>query len=262
MEFIDAETNSIDEEKSRMFSAVLYKRGFKFPAKSIDGLPTTRKSCDEGYFVTDSQEQVFHLKMIKGKPYVKKVSIPEGLKFKAIRCVDFKNKHYYAYLFSAENELYILTQYDYQLVKFPVENINPDSSEIRIYSDLFNFNIISTGHGFMKSDVLDRDYNFVDKYTESWPVREERIEGKIAQFLFTDEITLTDRNSNFIKFEVHPNTSFNWMYLVLLLLAVQIFTIKRRHEKLKKHIIDLIIIALTGIFGFIAVNFFPNKFFD
>ncbi len=259
MEFIDAETNKIDEAKSRMFSAVLYKRGFKFPAKSINGLPTTRKSCDEGYFVTDSENQLFHVKMIKGKPFVKKVDLPGKLVFKAIQCVDFKNKHYYAYLFSTTNDLYILTQYDYQLVKFPVENIDPDINEIRIYSDLFNFNIISTGNGFMKSDVLDSDYNFVDQYSETWPVREERIEGKVAQFLFTDEITIANRNSKFVKFRINPNQSFNWVFLSLLLVVVQFFILKSRSEKLKHHVIDLIIIATTGIYGFIAVNFFPNK---
>ncbi len=262
MEFIDAETNSIDEEKSRMFSAVLYKRGFEFPAKSIDGLPTTRKSCDEGYLITDSKNQLFHVKMIKAKPFVEKVNLPENLKFKTIKCVDFKNKHYYAYLFSTDNELYILTQYDYQLVKFPVENINPDLTEIRIYSDLLNFNIISTGNGFMKSDVLDRNYKFIDHYTESWPVKDERIEGKIAQFIFPAEIAITDRNSKFIKFNLNPNKSFSWVILSVILLIVQFYILTRRNEKLKKHIIDLVIIAITGIFGFIAVNFFPNKFFD
>ena len=52
MEFVDAQNNKVDEEKSQMFSAVLFKRGFKFPATSINGLPTTRKSCDEGYLLS------------------------------------------------------------------------------------------------------------------------------------------------------------------------------------------------------------------
>ena len=92
MEFIDAKTNKILEEKSRMFSAVLYNRGFKFPAKSINGIPTTRKSCDEGYLVIDSADQLFHVKMEKGVPFVRKVELPEGMKFKTIECVDFSDK--------------------------------------------------------------------------------------------------------------------------------------------------------------------------
>ncbi len=262
MEFINAESNKANEEKSQMFSAVLFKRGFKFPAKSINGLPTTRKSCDEGYLVIDSDDQLFHIKMVEAKPFVEKIELPNGLKFKAIQCVDFKNKHYYAYLFSTDNQLYILSQYDYELTKLPVENINPDINEIRIYSDFLNFNIISKGDGNIKSTVLDRDYNLVDTYYETWKVRDERTEGKVAQFLFPAQIKMTNKNSGFIKFFFEPNKSFNWLILSLLFVVAHFIILKKRKEKLAKHIIDFCIIALTGVFGFIAVNFFPNKFFD
>ncbi|WP_297089609.1 DUF4857 domain-containing protein [uncultured Draconibacterium sp.] len=261
MEFIDAESNKIDEEKSRMFSAVLYKRGFKFPAKSINGLPTTRKSCDEGYLIVDSEDQLFHLKMIKGEPFVKKVEIPDGLKFRWISCVDFKDKFYYAYLFSTDNEVYVLTQYDYMLVKLDVENINPEENEIRIYGDLFNYNIISTGEGEITSQVLNKDYKKVDEYKESWPVRDERSEGKVAQFIFPAQLKMRDSNSSFVRFFFEANKSFNWIILSLLLMLVQFFIIRKRKENIKNQLVDFAIIAATGIFGFIAVNFFPNKFF-
>lgn len=262
MEFIDAETNKIDEEKSRMFSAVLYKRGFKFPAKSINGLPTTRKSCDEGYLVIDSEDQLFHVKLIQGKPFVKKVNVPNTLKFKSIRCVDFKNKLYYAYLFSTDNQVYILTQYDYELIKFPVEDLDPEINEIRIYGDLLNYNVICTGDGFVKSTVLNSNYNKINEYSETWLVRDERLEGKIAQFLFPAQITMTDSKSGFVKFFFEINQSINWFILSLLFIIVHFLILKRRKVKFLKHFIDFGIIAITGVFGFIAVNFFPNKFFD
>ncbi len=261
MEFIDAKSNNVDEEKSRMFSAVLYKRGFKFPAKSINGIPTTRKSCDEGYLVLDSEDQLFHVKLVKSLPFVEKVELPDGLKFRSINCVDFKDKFYYAYLFSTENEVYILTQYDYQLVKLDVENINPAENEIRIYGDLFNYNIISIAEGSVSSQILDKDYKKVNKYEESWPVRDERIEGKVAQFLFPAQLKMTDSNSSFVRFFFDANNSFNWIILSLFLLAAQFMIIRKRKENIKNQLVDFGIIAITGIFGFIAVNFFPNKFF-
>ncbi|MCY1719161.1 DUF4857 domain-containing protein [Prolixibacteraceae bacterium Z1-6] len=261
MEFIDAESNKVDEEKSRMFSAVLYKRGFKFPAKSINGLPTTRKSCDEGYLVIDSADQLFHIKLVKGLPFVEKAELPEGLKFRSINCVDFKDKFYYAYLFSTDNHVYVLTQYDYQLVKLDVENINPEENEIRIYGDLFNYNVISTGEGEITSQVLDKDYNKVNEYNEIWPVRDERKEGKVAQLLFPAQLKMTNSNSSYVRFFFEANKSFNWIFLSLLLMATQFMIIRKRKENIKNQLVDLGIIAVTGIFGFIAVNFFPNKFF-
>ena len=262
MEFIDAATNKINEQKSRMFSALLYKRGFQFPATTIEGIPTTRKSCDEGYLVIDSANQLFHIKMIKSKPYVKKIDTPNNLTFKTIRCVDFKNKRYYAYLFSTDNHIYILTQYDYQLIKFPIENLNPQVAEIKIYSDLFNFNVIAITDGQIRVTALNHDYQKVDEYTETWPVRNQRTEGKIAQFLFPAQITLTNKTSGFVKFFLAPAKSFNWLFISLLLTVIQFILIKRRGQKTTKHILDFAIIALTGIYGFIAVNIFINKFFD
>ncbi len=262
MEFIVAGTNKIDEEKSRMFSAVLFKRGFKFPAKSINGLPTTRKSCDEGYLVIDSEDQLFHVKLIKGKPFVEKVNVPNGLKFKFISCVDFKNKLYYAYLFSSDNHVYILTQYDYELVKFPVDDLDPEIDEIRIYGNLLNYNVICTGDGFIKSTVLNPDYNKVDEYSETWLVRDKRLEGKIAQFLFPAQITMTDSKSGFVNFFFELNRTINGLVLSLIFIIIHFLILKRRREKLSKHFIDLGLISITGVFGFIAVHFFPNKFFD
>ncbi|MBN1821327.1 MAG: DUF4857 domain-containing protein [Prolixibacteraceae bacterium] len=261
MEFVDANTNKILEEKSRMFSAVLYNRGFDFPAKSINGIPTTRKSIDEGYLVIDSEDQLFHVKMIKGKPFVEKVEIPEGLKFKHISCVDFRNKRYYAYLFSEENDLYILTQDDYVLKKLPVDGLIPEEQEIKIYADYFHYNIISDGEGYMRSQILDADFNPVDEYSETWPVKMERTEGKIYKFLFPGELSLSNSNSNYNAFFLNLNKSINWLVLSLILIVIQFFIIKRRNEKFKNQIVDFTAILFTGIFGFLAVNIFPNKFF-
>ncbi len=262
MEFIDANSNSINEEKSRMFSAVLYKRGFQFPATSINGIPTTLKSCDEGYLVTDAANQLFHVKMVKAKPFVRKVELPEGLRFKSIQCVDFDDKLYYAYLFSEDNHLYVLTQYDYLLEPFPENDIDPDRYEIRIYGDLLNFNLLVQGDGFVRSHVFDRDKKLMDEYSESWPVQEMRTEGKIAATLFPAQLKMTDSKSSYLNFYLQLSKGFNWLISSLLLAVAQVVNIRKRKASLKNQALDIVIICITGIFGFLAVNFFPNRFFN
>ncbi|MFV0593302.1 MAG: DUF4857 domain-containing protein [Draconibacterium sp.] len=261
MEFINAKTNQIDEEKSRMFSAVLYHRGFQFPATSINGIPSTLKSCDEGYLVIDSADQLFHVKMVKGKPFVRKVDVPEGLKFKTIQCVDDNDKLYYAYLFSEDNHIYALTQYDYLLERFPVGDVNPDVYEIRIYGDLLNYNITILGEGFVRSHIFDRDLNPLTEYSESWPVQQERKEGKIAGALFPVQLSMTNDKSSFVNFYFKTGNSFYWLIISFLLAFTQYIIIRKRKEKLQNQFLDLVIICISGIFGFFAVNIFPNKFF-
>lgn len=262
MEFVDAKTNKIEEKKSIMFTIVLQNREFAFPAKIIAGLPTTRKSCDEGYLVTDSNGDLYHVKMVEGEPYVVKVEKPEGLVFKKIDCVDFSNKMYYAYLYSTNNEVFILTQEDYELEKLPVEGFDLEDCELRIYGDLFNYNVIISGNDFVKVIVLDDLFNKVDEYKETWLPREKRTEGKVFSTLFPAQIRLTDRNSNFIDFYFQASKGWSWIIISLVLIGVQFFLISRRKSKLKRNVIDLILILFTGIYGFIAVNIFPNKFYS
>jgi hypothetical protein len=261
VDFIDARTNKILEEKSRLFSAALYNKGFAFPAEKIAGIPTTRKSCDEGYLIIDSKDQLFHLKMIKGNPFVKKVVLPDGLKFRHISCVDFKDKKYYAYLYDTEGDIYILTQDDYEIIKFPVGNFHPESEELKIYGDLFNYNIIITGEGFIRVVALDKEYLKVKEYNETWPVRAETKSGKLFASLFPAQISLTDGNSNFINFYLTLSKGLKWLIVSFVLMIVH-FILARRRGKMIRHIPDFGIILVTGIYGFIAVNVFPNKFFD
>ncbi len=55
---------------------------------------------------------------------------------------------------------------------------------------------------------------------------------------------------------------FKWLFLHVLLIITQVFVIRKKGLMIGKNIIDLAIIGVTGIFGFIGVNFFQNKFFD
>jgi len=262
MEFVDAATNKVIEEKTRMFTAVLQKRGFRFPAKVIEGIPTTRKSCDEGYIVVDGNDMLYHVKMAQGKPYVKKIDLPEGLKFKFIGCVDFKDKKYYCYLFSEDNELYVLTQDEYELIKWSVEGLNPENEEIRIYGDFFNYNVIQVGKNYMKNTVLDKDYKKVDKYSSSWLKRSDTFQGKVFSYIFPAEINLEYKYSSFNDFYFNRSKGINWIILNAIFLMIHVVIIRKRRAIIKNHIIDLAIIFITGIYGFIAINIFPNKFYD
>ena len=263
IDFINSNTNKIDEEKSQLFSAALFQKGFKFPAKQIAGIPTTRKSCDEGYLIVDSVNKLFHLKMMEGLPYVYAVDLPENLTFKHISCVDNKDKRDYAYLFSENNEIYVLTQDEYELIKLPVSDFQAETCELKIYADLFNINIIIEDDSHLKVITLDyNSYEVVDTYNEDWKSRNDRPEGKAFSCLFPAQLSMTNPNTNFINFYWTLSGGYGWILFNLVLLIIHFIIIRRRNVKLKGQITDLILVAITGIFGFLAVNTFPNKFLD
>lgn len=259
VDFITAKDNTINEEKSRLFSAALYQKGFKFPAKIIAGIPTTRKSCDEGYLLVDSEAQVFHLKMMLGRPFVVKIKKPNELKFKHIDCVDFKDKRYYAYLFSENNEIFVLTQDDYKLIKLPIDGFCAETCKLKILGDFFNYNITIEKEGSLVTYALDKDFKIIDKYEENWLKKSERVEGKVFASIFPAQLSLENPNSKFIDFYIDFSTGFVWIFVNIILFITQLVIIKRRGVELKNHFFDLIIISVTGILGFIPVNIFPNK---
>ncbi len=262
MEFVDAAGNIINEEKTALFTGALQHFGFDFPAKMIEGIPTTRKSCDEGYFVIDNSDQLFQIKMEEGMPYVYKAENPDGILFNYIAPVDFKNKLFYCYLIGQDNSIYILTQDDYEIQRMPVEGFNADNQELRIYGDLFNYNVIMMAEDYVKVDVLDTKFKKVDEYLKTWDNRYLRPEGTAFAFIFPAQLNLTDKYSSFINFYFHINKGFNWLILNIVLILAHFLIIRRRNELPKYHIVDFGIILITGIFGFMAVNIFPHKHFD
>lgn len=259
MEFINAKTNKINEEKSRQFSALLYNKGFDFPAKQIAGIPTTRKTNDEGYLVTDSKDQLFHIKLVKSYPYVRQVIIPENLTFKHISCVDNKDKKYYAYLIGNNNLIYILTIDDYQLIEWPIYNYTPEQDILSITSDYFHYLVTLSSDNRIICKALDKNYKEIDNYSHEWSPANKHITNKISTAIFPFKIDMHNEKSLFIKFYTTSPMGLTWLIINLILSMIHLLTIHYKKKESKKSILDLAIIAATGIYGFIAINMFPDN---
>lgn len=80
IEFIDMATNTILEKKSEIFTQAMKKKDFRFPVRCIGGNPTVKKEYDEGYFLTDSDHRLFHLKQLRGRPYFRPSPYPRESK--------------------------------------------------------------------------------------------------------------------------------------------------------------------------------------
>ena len=89
IEFIDMATNSVKEDKSLQFTEAMTKKDFRFPATEIVGNPTVKKEYDEGYLLLDADRRLFHLKQVKGRPYVRAITLPEGLTLEHLYLTEF-----------------------------------------------------------------------------------------------------------------------------------------------------------------------------
>jgi len=258
MEFIDAGTNRINPELTRKFTAALASHGFQFPSRIIAGYPNVRKPFDEGYFVVDSSGQLFHIKKVKGQPYCKKIAVPSALKIQSLFIKENRVRDFYGLVFTAAQQIYLITYDDYKLLKLPVENFDYRTDIFRMMGNIFFRNISIIKENGIQALVTDKDYQLIDSYEKTWKTRYQRTPGIVANFLFPFSIQLTRNHTT----RVAPYFRLsNWTCLVgigfFFLLTIVILVWKKR--RLYNYRFDLLLVLLTGIFGFIAVQILDRE---
>ena len=142
LEFIDCETNTINRAKSLSFSRELTKHGFTFPVQLIWGNGMTRKDYDNGFLLTDSNNRLFQLKMVKGTPWVREIK-NEELKIKnyiQVFTLEPANRQLIGLVVDDAYKLYAVRA-NGELAHIGIDAYNPQDMQITITGDLFHWTI-------------------------------------------------------------------------------------------------------------------------
>jgi len=252
-QFIHSATNSVLPELSKLFNDELVKKGFHFPARGIFGNPTTRKPFDEGYFIIDNEGYLFHLKRVKNKPYVSKVTLPSDIKVQYVYMRENNLKEFYALMVSEDNRLFLITYDNYKIIELPSEGYDRTNFRLTFKGNLLYREVSFTNQNSIKTIVTDRNYKVIDTYYDKWESNEESTVGIISKSIFPFSISFEDRNNSFIDF-YFETSGFNYLFgnIIALLLGLVLFSTKFKRKTSTK-IIDLIIILATGVYGLVAV---------
>ena len=140
LEFIDCETNTINKAKSLSFSRELTKHGFTFPVQLIWGNGTTRKDYDNGFLLTDQNERLYQLKMVKGTPWVREIATDNACGWKQVFTVEPSNRKLIGLVVSNDDRLYVVTKGG-KTVLVGIDAYDPQSMQITITGDLFHWTI-------------------------------------------------------------------------------------------------------------------------
>lgn len=141
IDFIDMATNSINPEKSLLFTEAMKKKGFHFPATEIAGNPVVKKEYDEGYLLLDANRRLFHLKQVKGRPYVRAIALPKGLAPKHLYLTEFRSRKTLAFMTDVDNAFYVLNNRTYEVVKTGVPVFNPETDALTIVGNMFDWTV-------------------------------------------------------------------------------------------------------------------------
>lgn len=142
LEFVDCETNTVNKAKSLSFSRELTKHGFVFPVRCIWGNGTTRKDYDNGFLLTDQNERLFQLKMVKGTPWVREIK-NEELKIKKyiqVFTLEPANRKWIGLVVDDAYQLYVVRS-NGELAHVGIDAYDPQTMQITIVGDLFHWTI-------------------------------------------------------------------------------------------------------------------------
>lgn len=256
MEFIDAASNAVREDLSALFTDTLRARGFRFPARQIAGNPTTRKAFDEGYFVVDDAGVVFHIKMVRGEPFCVRTDIPSTPAIRRMFIAETSLRESYGLLVAADGSVSLISYDNYRLIRLPLEGYDPATCALFFNGDLFFRTITVQGEGWLTTVVTDRDYRVVDTYREEWQTRTDKTVGTVAAALFPFAIHLMDGDSAFVDLYTTLG-SVHALWVILLSIVLLFVSLRVRGLRPGNHLPDIILVAVSGIFGLVAVHMIP-----
>lgn len=249
IQFIDMETNSINSKKSALFQKVFDQKGVQLPIKVIGGDPNARKEYDEGYFFTDSRNQLFHLKQMVGQPYLKKIEIDPAIIVDQIFITEFSDRASFAFISDLEHDFYVLTAPSYQLVKTAIPSFNPKEDGIMIMGNLFDWNVKITNEESITNYALNkRDFSLMQTFSTS--LQTTKWEA-MSKYIFPFELKFTSYlNKYFTPYFIN----FSIVALLLNSLLMLVFiALKWRKMKLGAIIASSVCIVAGGLFSFVPL---------
>lgn len=258
IEFIDAQSNAVDQDKSARFQRELEKRGFEFPAQWAVGDASTRKSYDEGYFTLDNNGDLFHIKMVNGRPFVKNTQISGAVDGVALFAPYYpSNKRFYGYVVADGGEMFMLGSDDaggYVTTKLDIGTIDMEREQVVVMGNIlyWTISVQSDSHRryyALKSDDLTAIATHrIDKRQNLW--------DSVSSYLMPFTIAFKANNSEYI----YPRVAYaGWKALVVsFILALLVVFVLCSKESIEVRLFKFVLVALSGIAGLIAIAILPK----
>lgn len=247
LEFIDTESNEVVTDKSARFTRALEDRGFSFPARRIFGNPTTLKPFDEGYFITDAKGALFHLKMVKGSPWVKNTGLAPASGIRYIGVEEDPRREFYGLMIEGDGTASLLACDTYTPIALPMKGYDPDTMSLTINCDLLKRSFVMKDKKAIRVWVTDRNYRLVDSHVHAL---EGKKGGETLKRLFPLRIIRGRSETEFalLDFSWSPQ---GWMVSLASLAVLLGWRLKRR--RLMHHPEDIVLVLFTGACGLLAV---------
>lgn len=253
IEFIDTGTNSVDAEKSGKFQKELEKKGYAFPTRWAAGNPNTKKAYDEGYFCLDANGQLFHLKMVNGRPYIRNTGIGDTIDIAWFSTLEVADKRFYGFLFSKQGEVFIVQNEggDYSTLPLDIRPVDLRKDQVIIMGNLLYWTVSvitpegKQCYGLHNETLKSAGEHFLPREPGKW--------DKVSRWSFPLYITPGDRHTNFLTPVLHF-TGLNG-FVMNFILAIFVGVMSKTG---RKRAFNIIYVLLTGVAGWVSLWILPG----
>ena len=258
IQFIHAETNKVDVAKSQRFTKELRDKGFAFPVKHYWGHPTTLKSYEEGYFCLDSNDELYHLKMVNGRPFVKNTGLGKQIDIRWFSMFEVSNKRFYGFLFGAQGEVGIVESTDdggYRFVKLDIRPFDITKDHFSLIGDLLYWSVTVTNENGLEAYGLDTEtLQTKATYHQDPP---HTLWDQVADWLFLCRLNPQNVDNAYISCYMD---GFSVKALLLnLVLAVWFFLTKVHCPDTRRRLILSVYLLIAGLPGILVMMLLPMK---
>lgn len=258
LSFINSDFNRFDKELTDIFGAALSNAGFAYPVSAVYGRVSILKAFDAGYFLTDSQNQLFHLIKRDGKPQAEKLSLPDGLRVRHLAIAESKRREVLGILLDETGKAYLMGDGDYRLIPLDLPNYDPDNMELKVIFNPLYRTAIYSDNRTIHAVVMDKAYQSIDHHVRTMAMARPRLSDTLWQVAAPFAIHLRDDTSRYISLVPRFH---GWMALLgngaALLLTV--LFLRKKGARLGTSIFDLVLVGLTGLYGLIAILLLPPE---
>ncbi len=251
--FLTPEDNTINESKSADFNRLFHANDFRFPARLVAGNPSDRKPYDEGYLILDSNNQLFHLKMVNGTPFIKNVKMPKHISPVFISTQEPADRSFYAFVYDKLGKVYLLTTNHYQFVEIPCPPYDINKDNLRIMANPLYWNVEVVNKAGKVIYALNAS---TKKVVDEYNFKNEIEKKTIFAYLFPFSIGFETPYSRFIQPQIYFNS---WWSLISNIIFLIIFIAVLKIRKQKIDIASVLITLFTGIYGCIVLLIIRDK---
>lgn len=251
IEFIDTRTNTVNKERSDLFTGAMTEQGFTFPGEYLWISADRVESEQLGYFINDAKGKLFRMAMNEGKPEIEIIPMPDGASVSNMKFTD--NPEFLAMVITTDGATYAMNR-DYSYIRMPLPSAKRRG--VAMYANLFyrTFEYQSENHD--QYYVTDTQYNLVDSLV--LPRDNSKVERvrDIEQILFPFVVRANSR----VGFQVSCSSPLLFLWVNLICLAIFIVMRRRAGERLCDSFViaDMIMVAIFGIFGLLAQLLIPR----